>query len=80
MYPYQPAGPSQLTLPDPSLPIEDTGASRPPKRTRHNEDGTGEGHVGQLEEGISVMVRPQSKDKGKKKLGRPQKGCEECKR
>lgn len=80
MYHYHPAGPSQLTLPDFPPPIEISEASRPPKRARHNEDATGDGDDGQLEDEINVAVGPQAKDKGKKKLGRPQKGCEECKR
>lgn len=75
---YYPTGPPQLMLPEflpQMVPVEDT---RPSKRARPDEDNTRNIAVGQEE--TNNVPGLQTKDKGKKKLGRPQKGCEECKR
>lgn len=74
------AGPSQLFLPGVSFPLGLLEDMRPPKRARPDEDNSGNSVVGQEETNSIPGLVPQTKDKGKKKSGRPQKGCEECKR
>lgn len=49
---------------------------RPSKRARPDEVMNGNSDICQDNENIG----PQEQGKGKKRLGRPQKGCEECKR
>lgn len=77
---YYLAAPPHFTPLELPLPIDIVEVTRPPKRIRHDEDVTGYGDLDQDETNVNVApVGPQTKnDKGKrKKLGRPQKGCEE---
>lgn len=79
-YFYGFAGPSHVFLPEFPPPEEILEAARPSKRARPDEYINGNSVVSQDETNGHRVSAPQIKDKGKKKLGRPQKGCEECKR